>query len=387
MDRRALLGGLCACAAFATQAAHATDAYGSIYFAGYAFLPRDDEVSARLRHTEPIVANSSGLNSSLAATAQRFEAPNFPRLVVSELGQLAGTDQALVLALAFDREHAWIERHGDLYKLSVEIWAQALVFDFVSNQVIAAYPLAARFNDARAERFVEADTQAAIRRMAVGQGEEGIPACFWRTLANVALPGPASRTLRVTKVEFSEQATEHLGRFDVSPTDLAPQIAADLAAFITMNKHVPVLPHSSGAALGSTMAARMADGAVYQLAIPQPDYEVLVRVDGFRRVVAEQTELRAAYVYGAFATIEITEPLTQRVLFSARMRRGAQRTVLLDAELNEWPSYYEALIGLFSDVTSQMTRDARQWEQTHLVSDRTPLNSLRTLNDLLEQCR
>ncbi|MFX5602638.1 hypothetical protein ABTD90_19000, partial [Acinetobacter baumannii] len=77
--------------------------------------------------------------------------------------------------------------------------------------------------------------------------------------------------------------------------------AADLAGeAISTRAGVPILPFSKGYAIGNVMSFRVSDGAVWDLKLPKPDYEISVDLTGFKKVRFSEVEGGATtYVYGA----------------------------------------------------------------------------------------
>lgn len=360
-----------------------------LFFAGLSFLPRFDQTQLILPITSRVLTEEVAvrLNRELAAAVVSATPAGFPRIVASELGELRGRDRALCLTLAVDRESVTLERHADLSRLSVEVWAQALAFDFVNRQVVASFPFACRFNDVSSRQFSEVELDQAILRIVTGNHAGGLLNGFLGALRSVSMPQPASRTLRVTEVVFSDLAREQLEGLGQSLETASALIAADFGALLVTNQSIPVLPFGSGAAIGATMAARFADNSVFQLSIPEPDYHIKIKIEGFRRIEAERTDLRIALVYGVFITIQIVEPLSGRVFFDGELRKGAQRTVVVGSQLNEWPSYYEALLGLMSEFTQRIGRRDQEWERRHLVSSGARSMSIEALGGVIQQCR
>uniref|UniRef100_UPI00203FDB28 hypothetical protein n=1 Tax=Enterobacter hormaechei TaxID=158836 RepID=UPI00203FDB28 len=66
---------------------------------------------------------------------------------------------------------------------------------------------------------------------------------------------------------------------------LRATLAHELSKTLSSNTGVGLLPPASGQAIGGAMAARFADGKVYQMKIPEPDYVINLLVDALKNGV------------------------------------------------------------------------------------------------------
>lgn len=76
----------------------------------------------------------------------------------------------------------------------------------------------------------------------------------------------------------------------------------------------------------TVMSMRISDGTVFELKLPQPDYEIKVELSGFRKVKFSEVQGGASsFVYGAYAQMHIEEPLSRKAYLSTALKNGETR--------------------------------------------------------------
>ena len=369
------------------RAAGAHDAY----FAGYGFLANAADIASNFTHLSALLTpdRSRRLEAALVVAARAGNPRRGVNLRADELGHLAHGQDAYVLALTFDREVVSASRIGATWKLLVELQFQVLVFDFATMMIVASYPLAVQYIDAMANRPDDTDIARAMDRLVFGDQASGLQATFWQEVGGLVLPPQGARTLKVTDVSLAPLALSNLEQLGVGrPEPLAGQLAHDFGKFLAANQALSILPYASSQAVGAKMAARMSNGSVYSLSMPEPDYAISLRLDGLKKVQTSATAAGAAWVYGAFCTIRIFEPLSNRDYFKGQVKLGATRTVAAgSSDSDDWPSFAEAIEQLFNEFTAAISASDDAWAHKHIAAGAGAAVSLKPLKDLIASCR
>jgi hypothetical protein len=389
-NRRALILAASLAPIIATTVAAADDK-PVCYFAGHAFLAEFAALPIEFPHLSHLLTGDTAikLDRSLAsrATHQPLAALD---LRVGELGALAPGSSALVLALAFDRETVSSARTGNDWKLLVEFGFQVLVYDFRARTVRASWPVAVQYIDVLQRAPEPQDIDAVVERLIFGDQPSGLQATFWSTLANVKLPSAGARTLRVTTASLSDGAAASIQALGV--TDLrrtADRFAYDLGKFLSGNLELSVLPYASNQATGAKMPARLADGSAFVLSIPEPDYAIELRLDGIKKVRTGGSPGVDVWVYGAFFTVQIVEPLSARAFFNGQIKLGATRTLPAGfAEGSDWPSFAEAAAALLNEFSRAAGSGDSGWAEKRVTpaAPGAPI-SMTALRGLIDSCR
>jgi hypothetical protein len=111
------------------------------------------------------------------------------------------------------------------------------------------------------------------------------------------------------------------------------------------------------------MSARFANGAVYNMEIPEGDYSVRLTLRNLRTDSAVERSVRIR-AYFAYMNIQITQAELNEVYFAANLRGHSTATLKLeqkhDAQTLE-AAYRETLLGLFNTFGKNITRVDSDW--------------------------
>lgn len=270
--------------------------------------------------------------------------------LVMQLDELKGRDQAVAVALLVSSETVSVEQFGGLNKLFVLIRAQAMFFDFKSMSVIRAYPIS--FGHIDVFDHVPSEAEVAQRVRGVYEGAAGKPGIFTRfgsTLAKATLPGQASRLLQVAKVSVKPEAMAMLPEYLSRNQTVADTWAADIVGeALSTRTGVPVIPYTKGYAVGNVMSMRISDGDVYNLKLPQPDYEISLEFTGMKKIKHGESAGGASWIYGSYATLKIEEPVSGKVYLNTPLKNGEVKLVpVTQTYVDDFPAYYDSINGLF----------------------------------------
>lgn len=293
--------------------------------------------------------------------------PRDIQVVMEELDDLKGRDQALVVSLLITSETVSIERlGGETRKLFILIRGQAIFFDFKLRTVIRSYPLSFAYIDNFNHEPTEPEIQARVRIVYEGAGNKpGLYGRFANAIAAASVPNITPRFLQVTKVKLSDDLVSNL------PTNLqsSPAVyetwAADLVSeAISTRVGVPMIPYLEGDAVKNVMSVRIATGEVLDLKLPTPDYEISVDFTGLKKVTYSQTGAGASFVYGSYATVKILE--NERglgtVYMNTALKNGEVKVVpASQTTVDDFPAYYDSINGLFVKLADAIAGKGNAW--------------------------
>ena len=337
-----------------------------VALAGFAFAGDAASLKARFPY-------SLGYQAALKAAGKfpgrmLFEAsqqtPPHKLKLVARIDELKGRDQAIAVALVVGSETISVEKIAGLNKLFVLIRAQALFFDFKSMSVVRAYPI----SFAQIDVFDRAPSAAEIAERVRGVyegagGKPGIFARFGSTLSKASLPTQTSRYLGVSKITLKPEATGSIPEYLSATPTVAETWAADLVGeALSTRAGVPIIPYSKGYAVGNVMAVSIADGEVYNLKLPKPDYEISVE---FTRLVKREfgkSAAGASYIYGLVSTLKIEEPVSGKVYMNAEFKNGETKLVpVTQTYVDDFPAFYDAINGLFVKLAEAVASGDTKW--------------------------
>ena len=363
----------------------------TVYFAGVAFTSAAANIQEVFPHASEALPSTGIVTLNQQIQQQLRAQPSHLDVVFDGLGSIKDSSKSTALALGIDSETTSVEHIGDLYKLRVEIAAQALFFDFKEKQVLGSFPFTIEYIDTSPTLPNAAQIQEDYGRMIFGaQGQHSLASQFVSTLANIQIPNAASKHLRVTSVTLGPKALEYI--HDAAPqldsAEIQHQVAQSFSKSLVNNQHISVLPYSSNQAIGSSMAARFIEGDAYQLKIPAADYEIHLNVAGFKKIDHAQSAAARVLLYGAFVDVTVTEPLSGKIYFSQRIKQGETKTVpVTQTTFEDWASARDTLLVLFDNFTKALSPGHSDWVKSGLPDTPQAKSQLSSLSELVLSCR
>ncbi|MDM8357583.1 hypothetical protein [Pandoraea communis] len=220
-------------------------------------------------------------------------------------------------------------RFGAIRKLFVLLRGQVLFFDFKSMTVLRSYPVSFGYVDNLDHEPTRAEVLERVRMVYDGaNGKPGLYARFASSVAQAQLPDQAPRYLQVTHVEVTPEAAAVLPDYLKATPAAAQTWVADMASeAISTRIGVPVVPYSKGYAIGNVMSMQIMDGTVFNLKLPQPDYEIDIALKNFKKIKYSENAVGTAYIYGSYADVAIREPLTGATYLNTSLKNGEVKPV------------------------------------------------------------
>ena len=345
-----------------------------VQFAGFAYAGAYRNIQTAYPYTAAInVPAPSGIDLLGKALMVRIRGQHFPgfRIDMSGLGRIHGNNP---LALAFDLTHETVsvEHIGGYYKILVILGAQALFFNIAKMQIVADYPVGFQYVDLSNTKPAPSSLRDLVRSLYVGHRSANIFNAFLKTLQRVQLKPNYGHTIAVTQVVLSPKARQQLADLSQNdPSAIKMLIAQQFSADLTRNNSVPVLPYMKDYAIGNKISARFANGTVFNLQIPKPDYSVILTLLKFKKLPYSQDASGSSWIYGVFLHIKVLEPLSARTYLDATVKDGAVKLVpASETIVPDWPAYEETLFDLLNKLTLAIQNPTRRWAKTHTGDSR-----------------
>ncbi len=341
----------CALTLTFTGTVHARD----VGYAGFSYAGDFETVQKRFPFTSQIVP-PHGSEGALPGTVERQLSDGARHLkpagfnvVVDQLTELEGRDEAIVVILEVTDETVSTERFDDLTKLFINIRAQALFVDFKSMTVLRSYPISAVYLGALPGEPTEAKKLAKVRELIVGGEQPGLIGHFLERLAHASLPASVPRFIRVANVTVAGEAVSTLPEYFRRGPGLAETWLADEFSEAVLDEAgVSLLPYAKGYALGNTIPSHLADGAAFDFKIPVSSYSISIELRALKRVPFGEVPAGRSFIYGAYVHLLVEEPLSQHHYLDVLLKNGETKIVpVSQSTIDDWPAFQDAITGLF----------------------------------------
>jgi hypothetical protein len=389
-----------------------------VFYGGVAFVGNYVDFSDNYTFTYPLsleeTEGSSGLQKAFYTRIDELsrDLSNID-LEAQELANLKDGD-ALVLALAIDGEntstyHVGSEELGiDVYKMTADLSAQILVFDYQSKTIVSSRPIVLRLVSAKnGSAPLPADFKALYRRMLFDDTSSvNLLNAFSADLSNITVSRKDSGRIQVRKVIIEDKADKWLPEFYLEDKSrLQGFIGRNFTKYLTDNTGANVLPYigystglpdearnltNAGAALGGTMAMRFSGGEVFNLVIPEPDYVVEISMRGFSKSKGKENAGGESWIYGSYINLKVLQPALGKVYFDENLKNVFVSVLVKGfpaSKGEDWASFNEATMVLFDLVTQNfLKKPDRKWAKAY-GSGKSTVTGLVSVAKILKKCK
>ena len=346
-----------------------------VQFAGFAVTGDAAGANTNVRVLDELLKGELAVvrNQRLLAAIQA-EAPVHLALATDGMARLDGSTSAVAVAAAIDRETVSVEAIAGQYKLVSEIAGQALFFDFRERQVIASVPVTVQHIDVLGTEPGDEEKAAALRRLLDAEGPHGVVANMAAAIATARIPEAAGLRMQLVELGAAE------GVLDAHP-ELARRVASGVAGhefskLFVSGTGLSLLPYRAGQAIGGAMAARFADGSVYNLTIPDTDYAIRLRIERVAQRAIEQNAALERRLYGVFFHVMVEEPVSGRRYLDQPLRQGATKVIpASQTNVDDASALYDTLLEGFASVAAASQGRADEWLAEQPDRKSTRLNS------------
>ncbi|MFS1703806.1 hypothetical protein [Alteromonas sp. AMM-1] len=286
--------------------------------------------------------------------------------------------ESVVVSLAIESEKISQEVIGRNRKIIFEVGAQLLFMDFSNMTLLANYPIELAINHiVPADISLQDDTFNGMEALYFGQ--DGASGLLQKAaqLAQQVQPFAQQRIrFQVASVSTHEQAKAWFPP-SLTEAQFNQHIGQTFTAQLSSQYGLAVLPFVKGYAVGNKMAGRFANGDVYNLTLPEPDYEFVILVRDFKKV-----EQDSNYLFGARVGLKFSHRATGRDYINgfyhlAVPKLGSENI----SEADDWSPSEDAVESLLSQWIQQLSSPSEEWHKIH-ASNKASFNEFNQKKEL-----
>lgn len=334
-----------------------------VHYAGLAFLGRYDYIQANY----PMALSLNPINNS---TQGVIDQAIFKQLKTTPLKNLAldlklaslKNSDALVMAIAIDNEIISTEIHGPHTKVLIDLSAQILFFDYKNMSLVESHPVTFSLNHTvpKQQQLSKKQQHQLFQQAYLGQGHQGgFIHHIVKTLKNLSIAEAGNLHFQVQSVDVSKIRQRILNHR--LPQQVAQYFGQYFSAQLAHQYSISVLPYVKGYAIGNTMAARVANGTVYQLKLPKADYQFNLHFLGMKKHKEPDS-----YLYSSKLRLQLKEPFLQKTYLNDDFRYAVYKPVQKTSyQLDDWPAYRDASENLIDELVQQLAKPNKKWIKTH----------------------
>jgi hypothetical protein len=356
--------GLCFCLSIAAGTSNP-----KVFYAGIAYLGSHELVESNYPHALKLNrASPEGpgrLDQTLKALLE--ETPPSEMDLAYGLANLR-KGESLTMAIAIDKEQVSVESFNfdgqATYKVIAEVSAQILFYDYESMTLVTSYPDALALNhviESASRQQVDKELPALFEVLYFGDEQgPGLLQNLVNRLSTLQLDQRPGLRFQMESIDTSNKAADQLPH-QLSLNQFQQYLGQYFSSQLSNQTSAAVLPYIRGYALGRQMPGRFANGEVFVLTLPEPDFVFNLAVERFIANANAQQLL-----HGAQVRFSLREPVRQKIyiddqfMFAVAKPNSAERV-----QTDDWSAYEDALESLIDNLVVQLKEPSRKWFKTH----------------------
>lgn len=205
-------------------------------------------------------------------------------------------------------------------------------------------------------------------------------------MTNASIPANVPKLLQVTSATIAPEVLATLPAY--VQQDPQSWLADMVSEAVSTQAGVPIVPFSKGYAVGNVMSMRISDGKVWNLKLPQPDFEIRAELTDLKKIKFSEVEGGAtSFVYGAYAHVRIDDALQKSVL-NTSLKNGVTRVIPASQNtVNDFEHFYDALNDLLKKLALAMGGQGDgNWIKTAAAAKDIGAQLTQT-QELIKQCK
>ena len=377
----------------------------NVYYAGFAFSGNYSDRGQTGKYTEEILnyKAENGLDvisNSLIKSIKNTNGKNFN--ISFDMPDLdKGDFESIVMSVVLDYEYfsSELEPITSTYLNNIDMYFQILFYNFKSRKLIAAIPFDVEINTYSKHRFTNNDVIDMIRKFYV----QGLKTDDDRTinafnqveniLNSFTLKDKYKFHIGVTDVVIEDRAKNEMSQNILNNINsFKNQLAQSFSSRLSLHQNIALVPFQEGEAIGGKMKQRFVNSdEVYNIELPVPDFNIELRLRGYRKQLVETSDVSNIYLYGAYANIKIQQPDIKKVYMNHKFKNGSQIKIPTNIQnVNDWRKFYGSTVKLFDDFAINITKKDNRWikfQKTKTQSSNDVSMSLDNVQGVLKKVR
>lgn len=274
-------------------------------------------------------------------------------------------DRALVAVLMMTGETVATENYGAYYKSFINLRGDTLIFDYKSQTIVRSCPVNVVLFDATTTPPTDERVTNFINDLIRRDDAKGFVSQAVQCLSKATPPREGAQTVQVRK---GVVAPEALALFPAPlrshPEAASAMLAGALGSALSTRLGLSLLPDSIGHA-GGVMSMRLENGDDIRLKLPEGDYVFDVSLNKFAKIKTAESNVSATYVYGAYMTMHLTEPMLSTTFIDTDLKNG-EVAVIPAGQINgdDFAAYQDAIQGLFIKFSEALQQPGSKWLAT-----------------------
>ena len=363
-----------------------------VFYAGFSFSNTYESNSISAKYTSDLVKEINSetgidiISSILLNNVKKMHLDKIDLDTENLLDFSKFPDNAIAMSVVLEHEEFteeinWATKvHSGWY----DAYFQILFYDFSDQSLIASIPFDFEIRMLSKEKYNKKIVLDKVRDFYL---HDSPFARLDNKINQFNIKRKYDRRIGITQINIQDRAFEKMpAEYKKKQNVIKNLIAQSFAERLSSVHNVAIVPYVEGQAIGKAMKLRFVQSDdIYSLKMANPDYQIHINLKGFKKVLAQSSDVEDQYLYGSFIDLKIFQPDLDKIYFDENLRGVTTVKIPKDIEPKDWRKYYYNLKILFENFSLNIKKQDRKWMKK--ATKNKIKKKLKSLNTLLEKVK
>ena len=348
-----------------------------VFYAGFSFSGNYIDKEFGIKYTNSLIEkkNENGIDiisESLLKSIKKTNPKSFK--LNFELADLEkGAEESIVMAVVLDHEDYFNEYEPitKTYLNNIQMFFKIIFYDFKSKKLIASVPYDVsmpfftkkELKKKEIVKFIETFYTKGLK----STNSDKVINAFSKVeeiLNNFELKEKYKFRIGVTKVKFEEKSLEFIPDNFKSNLGYLENIFAQLfSSRLSLHNEIALVPYTEGMAIGAKMKQQFVNSdVVYDIELPKPDYNIEIKIRGFKKVLAKKSDVNNIYFWASFINLKIFQPELNKIYLEDNLKNVIKKSIPSQIkDINDWYKFYITTYELFDEFSLNIDQKDDKW--------------------------
>ena len=273
---------------------------------------------------------------------------------------------------------------------------QIIFYDFDSKKLIAAIPFDTELQFFSNKKLSDNEIISELRnfyskgQLSSDKSIKGKINVFYKIrelLDSFNLKRKYKFRIGVTKVILEDKAKKYIPEKyrnnDVLKSIFAQQFSSKLALYHSIAQ----VPYNEGMSIGNAMKLKFVNSdTIYDIALPEPEFDIVLNIRGFKKVTAAKSDVRSIFLYGSYVKIKVFQKDLNKIYFDEKIKNASQVEIPNNIKnIDDWRKFYTSTIILFQKFSKNIRNPGEKWAKKAFSKGSDHNKTLNLLKGVLEK--